>query len=279
MNGGFLGSLRSAGAKEAIDQSLESWALGAWKSRLPAICSPRDFVLYIGNGRWRKPAEGRMLGGMKKMRWRSCFSGTGRPPLSRSTARCRARRIRGSTPRLLVASLTWMLLVTTSACRHDEPATGERAADVASTGAAESTVQSEAAAPTDSERASHGPESLAPNPTGGWISSQARVELGSGIEGLAVIGPVCPTVEESRPCPDRPYQAELTVRHADSGDVAAVVVSDTEGRFRIDVPPGSYIVDPGVPRLVSEPRAEPVKVDVEADRYAQVVIRFDSGVR
>lgn len=104
-------------------------------------------------------------------------------------------------------------------------------------------------------------------------------EVESGIEGRVVIGPVCPTVEKERPCPDRPYQTELTVRRAESGDVAAVVVSDTEGHFRIEVPPGSYILDPGVPRLVTDPQGEPMVVEVEAGRYAQVVVRFDSGVR
>jgi hypothetical protein len=57
------------------------------------------------------------------------------------------------------------------------------------------------------------------------------------------------------------------------------VVSDVEGLFRVELPPGSYVVDPGVPRLVTDPRAEPVTVEVAADRFAQVIVRFDSGIR
>lgn len=108
---------------------------------------------------------------------------------------------------------------------------------------------------------------------------EMRVEVKSGIAGRVTVGPACPVVEESKPCPDRPYQAELTIRRADSGDIVASVVSDVEGLFRVELPPGSYVVDPGVPRLVTDPRAEPVTVEVAADRFAQVIVRFDSGVR
>lgn len=141
-------------------------------------------------------------------------------------------------------------------------------------------MQGGTATPTDSEEARRRSETLpGANSVGGRSPSETRQKLDSGIEGLVVIGPVCPTVEQGRPCPDRPYQTELTVRHAESDDVAAVVVSDAKGHFRINVRPGSYVVDPGVPRLVTEPRAEPVMVVVEAGRYSQVVVRFDSGVR
>jgi hypothetical protein len=105
------------------------------------------------------------------------------------------------------------------------------------------------------------------------------VQEGSGVEGRVTIGPACPVMEEGVPCPDRPFQAELTLRYLGSGDVAAVVASDAEGRFRVELPPGLYIVDPGQPLLVTDPKAEPDTVEVEAGRFAQVVVRFDSGVR
>jgi len=106
-----------------------------------------------------------------------------------------------------------------------------------------------------------------------------RVEPGSGIAGRVTVGPACAVVEEGKPCPDRPYQAELTIWRADSGDIVASVVSDIEGMFRVELPPGSYVVDPGVPRLVTDPRAEPVTVEVTADRFVQLIVRFDSGIR
>ena len=101
----------------------------------------------------------------------------------------------------------------------------------------------------------------------------------SGIEGRVTVGPGCPVAEEDRPCPDRPFQAELAVRYADSGDVAATVSSDAEGLFRVELLPGWYIVDPGVPQLVTEPRGEPMTVEVKPGEFRWVSVRFDSGVR
>jgi hypothetical protein len=73
--------------------------------------------------------------------------------------------------------------------------------------------------------------------------------------------------------------AEIAVRDAESGRVVTRFTSAADGRFRVDLPPGRYILDPGEPRLVSDPRAEPVPVTVEPGRYTSVVVRFDSGVR
>lgn len=101
----------------------------------------------------------------------------------------------------------------------------------------------------------------------------------SGIEGLVTIGPQCPVLEEGVPCPDRPYQAEIMVLDESSGRVVATFTSDTDGGFRVDLPPGRYVLDPGEPLLVDEPRAEKMTISVEAGRYTQVTMRFDSGVR
>ena len=101
----------------------------------------------------------------------------------------------------------------------------------------------------------------------------------SGIEGLVTIGPQCPVLEEGVPCPDRPYQAEITVLDESSGRVVATFTSGVDGRFRVDLAPGRYVLDPGEPLLVDEPRAEKMTISVEAGRFTQVTIRFDSGVR
>ncbi len=107
----------------------------------------------------------------------------------------------------------------------------------------------------------------------------AEAMLQSGIEGLVTIGPQCPVLEEGVPCPDHPYQAEITVREEGSGRVVATFTSDIDGRFRVELAPGRYVLDPGEPLLVDEPRAEKMTISVEAGRYTQVKVRFDSGVR
>jgi len=101
----------------------------------------------------------------------------------------------------------------------------------------------------------------------------------SGIEGLVTIGPQCPVLEEGVPCPDRPYQAEIAVREESSGRVVATFTSDGDGQFRVDLPPGRYVLDPGEPLLVDEPRAEKMTISVETGRYTKVTVRFDSGIR
>ncbi len=108
--------------------------------------------------------------------------------------------------------------------------------------------------------------------------SQVMAER-SGIEGLVTIGPACPVAEEGRPCPDRPYRAQISVRDAHSDRVVTTFTSGEDGRFRVDLPPGGYILDPGEPRLLTDPRAGKVVVTVESGRYSYVVVRFDSGVR
>jgi hypothetical protein len=88
------------------------------------------------------------------------------------------------------------------------------------------------------------------------------MEAKTGIEGLVTIGPVC-----------------LVVREAGSDRVVATFTSGEDGRFRVELPPGNYVLDPGEPQLIAEPVAEAVEVVVEEGVFAYAVVRFDSGVR
>jgi hypothetical protein len=101
----------------------------------------------------------------------------------------------------------------------------------------------------------------------------------SGVEGLVTIGPACPVAEADEPCPDAPFEARIVVREAGSQRIVATFSSGEDGSFRVNLPPGDYILDPGEPELISDPRGEPVPVRVEAHRFSHVVIRFDSGAR
>jgi hypothetical protein len=105
------------------------------------------------------------------------------------------------------------------------------------------------------------------------------MEAKTGIEGLVTIGPVCPAPEAGKECPDRPYSATIVVREAGSDRVVATFTSGEDGRFRVELPPGNYVLDPGEPQLIAEPVAEAVEVVVEEGVFAYAVVRFDSGVR
>jgi hypothetical protein len=98
-----------------------------------------------------------------------------------------------------------------------------------------------------------------------------------GIDGLVLIGPQCPVQTVDDPCPDIPYQAWIDVRNATGGLLVTRVRSDEEGRFRVGLRPGSYVLDPesGSPF----PAAGEQTVQVDEDVYTDVIVSFDTGIR
>jgi len=98
---------------------------------------------------------------------------------------------------------------------------------------------------------------------------------GSGIEGIATIGPTCPVERADSPCPDRPYEARITFWRG--GALVAETRSAADGRFRVALPPGTY-------RVVGEseatiPHAVEQTVTVAEGRWSALDIRYDSGIR
>lgn len=97
-----------------------------------------------------------------------------------------------------------------------------------------------------------------------------------GIEGVVLLGPMCPVASEEDPCPDQPYQARIDVlgphRH-----LLGSTESGPDGRFSIGLEPGLYILRPksGTPF----PQAGEVEVEVRPGVYASVTIHFDTGIR
>lgn len=97
-----------------------------------------------------------------------------------------------------------------------------------------------------------------------------------GIDGLVLLGPLCPVQTPTDPCADRPYEASIEVETA-GGSRITVVRSEADGRFRVGLLPGTYHLVPesGDPF----PIAAEQDVVVEAGIYAAVVINFDTGIR
>jgi len=97
-----------------------------------------------------------------------------------------------------------------------------------------------------------------------------------GIEGIALRGPICPVQSLDDPCPDQPHQAWITLRNG-GGTVVTRFRTGADGRFRVGLRPGDYVLDPesGDPF----PTASPMEVEVEAGVYTDVVISFDTGIR
>ena len=98
----------------------------------------------------------------------------------------------------------------------------------------------------------------------------------SGIEGQVLIGPMCAVVQVGQECPNQPYQATLTVNSL-NGSKIVQVQSDTQGRFRIPLAPGDYILHPESPNGI--PSANEQSFRVEAGKFTQMLVSYDSGIR
>ena len=108
----------------------------------------------------------------------------------------------------------------------------------------------------------------------------AAPALNSGIEGAVFLGPQCPVVQQASPCPDLPFEATIDILTADRSRRVATVQSAADGRFRVDLDPGNYLVlplppDPGSPF----PVASADTVTVEPGKYARLTISYDTGIR
>ena len=98
----------------------------------------------------------------------------------------------------------------------------------------------------------------------------------SGIEGQVFIGPACPVMRIGQECPDEPYQAVLTVNSL-GGERIVQVQTDEEGRFRIPLEAGEYILHPESSNTL--PHAEEQTITVEKGKFTEVTVTYDSGIR
>lgn len=98
----------------------------------------------------------------------------------------------------------------------------------------------------------------------------------SGVEGTVFLGPLCPVIQQGQPCPDRPYQATLTINDA-HGKKVTQVQTDEQGRFTVYLAPGNYILHPESPNVM--PHAEEQSFTVEAGMFTEITVNYDSGIR
>jgi hypothetical protein len=116
----------------------------------------------------------------------------------------------------------------------------------------------------------------------GCAASGAQVlEPGSsageqGIYGQATIGPMCPVIREGEACPDEPYQAAIVVENGQGRDVGHFQTG-SDGRFRVELPPGDYVIvprpGPGIEFAGQQ------TVTIGAGQWVEIAITYDSGIR
>jgi hypothetical protein len=91
------------------------------------------------------------------------------------------------------------------------------------------------------------------------------------------IGPMCPVVQVGRPCPDKPYQANLTVLLSTDRSTVLRFQTDSNGNYRTFLAPGEYILMPESPGLM--PHAAEIPFIVHAHQFTRVDVVYDSGIR
>jgi hypothetical protein len=104
----------------------------------------------------------------------------------------------------------------------------------------------------------------------------------SGLAGRVLEGPTCP-VERVPPqprCAPRPLVATLRIRRLGSRRPARSVRSRNDGRFRVSLAPGAYVVQalPVSSSLLPRPPS-PFRVEVRRGRFTAVTISYDTGIR
>jgi len=77
-------------------------------------------------------------------------------------------------------------------------------------------------------------------------------------------------------CDDQPYQATLTVT-SPKGERIVQIQTDEDGRFKIPLAPGEYILVPESPGKL--PFASEQDVSVKEGEFTQVIVNYDSGIR
>jgi hypothetical protein len=98
----------------------------------------------------------------------------------------------------------------------------------------------------------------------------------SGIQGVVLAGPRCPVAIAGSPCPDRPFPG--TVLATRTGGGSSQVKTDDQGRFRLALEPGTYVVTLMLSNT-GPPTAKPVSVTVIQGKFTQVTLAVDTGIR
>jgi carboxypeptidase family protein len=93
---------------------------------------------------------------------------------------------------------------------------------------------------------------------------------GSGVEGIVMRGPITPICTPETPC-DAPAP-NVTVQALQDGAVIATTTTDRNGRFKLSLAPGDYMV-----RTLGDAKGQ--AVHVSASKLTEVALYVDTGIR
>ena len=111
----------------------------------------------------------------------------------------------------------------------------------------------------------------------GGCASETVENRSSGVTGIVLAGPQCPVERADSPCPDRPVADAVVVARDAQGNIVGTDESDSDGRFAMDLPPGSYRLQvEGIRGIQS---SKPLTARVTPNRYTDVTLTVDTGIR
>jgi len=114
---------------------------------------------------------------------------------------------------------------------------------------------------------------------GGCAGAFIPADLDSGISGVVLAGPTCPVQTPDNPeCDDQPYAASIVVKTADGLFTVTRFTAGDDGRFRVPLFPGTYLLDP-LPGASGFPVSSPQTVVVQSDSFTDLTISYDTGIR
>jgi hypothetical protein len=116
---------------------------------------------------------------------------------------------------------------------------------------------------------------IVPFRRGGGVTTQTEC----GIEGEAVISPSHPGPIREGQSDTSPFKTTLVILKASDRSEVSRLETGADGRFRVALPPGVYLVGPPAGTGRRLPRGAQETVTVVPGRFAHVTINFDSGMR
>ena len=99
----------------------------------------------------------------------------------------------------------------------------------------------------------------------------------SGVDGAVTIGPMCPVVQVGNPCPNKPYQAEISVLSSSGRTEVLQLRTNADGLFHQVLAPGVYILHPLSPGAM--PHSADIPFVVQPHSFTHVEVIYDSGIR
>jgi len=109
-------------------------------------------------------------------------------------------------------------------------------------------------------------------------STESDSSRGSGIEGVVMVSPIWPgPIKKGSEKPNVAPVASAVFSVANEKGTVTSFTTDSEGRFRLSLSPGHYIVSLAEYRFARP--CGPFEIDVELGKMTKVEWRCDSGMR